>query len=115
MEVGNLGAVRDFVDVRDCVEALVLVAERGAPGESYNVCTGTGNEVSAVVKALQAASNVPFQIIVDPARFRPIDDLRIVGSPQKLLALGHSRRYELARTAGDTLAALRGTLSRKET
>jgi GDP-4-dehydro-6-deoxy-D-mannose reductase len=42
MRVGNLDAVRDFTDVRDMVEAYWLAAEKGEPGEVYNIASGTG-------------------------------------------------------------------------
>ncbi|MEO5818624.1 MAG: NAD-dependent epimerase/dehydratase family protein [Gemmatimonadaceae bacterium] len=37
IRVGNLGATRDFIDVRDVANALALIGERGACGEAYNV------------------------------------------------------------------------------
>ena len=39
LKVGNLTARRDFTDVRDVVRAYRLLAERGEPGEAYNVCS----------------------------------------------------------------------------
>ena len=39
LKVGNLESARDFVDVRDGVKALALLAEQGTSGESYNLCT----------------------------------------------------------------------------
>ena len=39
---GNLDVVRDFLDVRDGVRAFWAIAQKGKPGEAYNICSGTG-------------------------------------------------------------------------
>ncbi len=40
VKAGNLSAVRDFLDVRDVVDAYLLLLEKGVPGEIYNVASG---------------------------------------------------------------------------
>src|SRR5262249_15782580 len=37
VEVGNLEATRDFIDVRDVVRAVALLVTAGQPGQAYNV------------------------------------------------------------------------------
>ncbi len=37
LKVGNLEAVRDFLDVEDAVRALWLLTQKGTPGQVYNV------------------------------------------------------------------------------
>jgi GDP-4-dehydro-6-deoxy-D-mannose reductase len=58
IEVGNLDAVRDFVDVRDVARAYWLALEHGQPGQVYNVCTGQGRRIRAVLEGLLALSTV---------------------------------------------------------
>ena len=41
VKVGNLDARRDFSDVRDVVRAYALLAEKGRPGEAYNIGSGS--------------------------------------------------------------------------
>ena len=40
LPVGNLAARRDFTHVKDIVRAYRLIAEKGKPGEVYNVGSG---------------------------------------------------------------------------
>lgn len=49
LKVGNLEAVRDFLDVRDGVGALWLLARKGVAGEVYNLCSGVGHRGSIVI------------------------------------------------------------------
>ena len=101
--VGNMEAVRDFVDVRDCVSAFLLISEKGKAGETYNICNGRGAAVEDVLALLRALSKSSIPLEIDPARMRPADDLRIVGSNAKLKKLGYSSTYDLATTVADTL------------
>lgn len=104
LSVGNLDAVRDFVDVRDCVSAFLLVSEKGVTGETYNICNGKGATLRNLVRILKRLSKSSIQLEVDAARMRPADDLRIVGNNRKLRKLGYSSIYDLATTVADTLA-----------
>ena len=44
IRVGNLAAKRDFTDVRDVIDAYLLLMEHGTPGEAYNI--GSGQAIS---------------------------------------------------------------------
>src|SRR5438067_3942545 len=90
LSVGNLDAVRDFVGVRDCVSASLLVSEKGVTGETYNICNGKGASLRNLVRILKRLSKSSIQLEVDAARMRPADDLRIVGNNRKLRKLGYS-------------------------
>jgi GDP-4-dehydro-6-deoxy-D-mannose reductase len=86
MLVGNLTAVRDFLDVRDVVAAYLALARDGARGEIYNVCSGAGRSVRDVLRELIAIAGVPVEVREDPERMRPLDVPVFVGSAQKLEA-----------------------------
>ena len=104
LRVGNLEPVRDYSDVRDVVAAYALLLERGVGGETYNVASGRGRPVRAVLEHLLARARVRPKLEVDPARFRAVapDALALVGDAAKLRALGWQPKHALE----DTLDAL---------
>ncbi len=101
--VGNLEAIRDFVDVRDALRAFVLVAERGAAGQAYNVCSGRGLRVRELLDMLIAKSRAKIEIRPSEAAMRPLDEPIRVGDPGKLRALGWSVEAPLENALGDVL------------
>lgn len=106
LRVGNLGSVRDFLDVRDVVEAYRLLAcEASAePLTTVNVCSGEGVTMQAALDSLIAEAKVPVRVEVDPGKFRD-DSWACVGNPEKLIELtGWRRTRTLADTARETLA-----------
>jgi GDP-4-dehydro-6-deoxy-D-mannose reductase len=87
IEVGNLAAVRDFVDVRDVVRAYTLALTAGRPGQAYNVCSGAGRSVQSLLDGLLALSRTT-SIEVRPVaeRMQPADVPAQVGSYARLAA-----------------------------
>ncbi|MHB8919082.1 MAG: GDP-mannose 4,6-dehydratase, partial [Desulfocucumaceae bacterium] len=65
LHVGNLEAQRDFCDVRDIVRAYVLAAERGRPGEVYNVASGKASPIRHILSTLLSLARVPIGIEAD--------------------------------------------------
>jgi GDP-4-dehydro-6-deoxy-D-mannose reductase len=84
LHVGNLDTVRDITDVRDMVRAYALLMEHGRPGSVYNVGSGVGRPIRAVVDALLSRSATPVEFQVDQGRLRPSDTPVVVGDPGKL-------------------------------
>lgn len=106
IHVGNLDAVRDFTDVRDVVAAYWLATERGEPGEVYNIASGKGVTIRAMLDALLARSTAKgISVVADPARMRPSDVPVLIGDAGKLRQLtGWSpKRDYLTVTLPDTL------------
>ena len=100
--MGNLAVVRDFLDVRDGVEAVLRVGRDGKPGQAYNICSGTGTALSEVIETYRRLSPVPVPLWTDPQLVRPIDEPIRVGDPAKVMALGWQPMHRLA----DPLAAI---------
>ena len=71
--VGNLSSKRDFTHVKDVVRAYRLIAEKGKPGEVYNVGSGETHSAGEILDKLIALANCPVPVRQDPARMRPSD------------------------------------------
>lgn len=104
LNVGNLEAVRDFLDVHDAVRAFWLLASRGAPGDVYNVCSGGGHRVREVLEHLLMLANTPISVEPDASRMRPADEPVVIGDNTKLAALGWLPRVPLPQTLEEVLA-----------
>jgi GDP-4-dehydro-6-deoxy-D-mannose reductase len=108
LRVGNLSSVRDFLDGRDTVAAMTSLILRPVPSsgqsEVFNIASGHGRTISAIVDDLRALSQTPFEVELDPARARPSDIPRSVGDASKLRALtGWAPRHAWADTLRDTI------------
>jgi GDP-4-dehydro-6-deoxy-D-mannose reductase len=88
LRVGDLGAIRDYVDVAFACRAYRALIAEGVPGEAYNVCSGKQKSVRDLVEDLVAASGVgPVRIESREVPRAPGDVDISVGDPSKLLAL----------------------------
>ena len=105
VRVGNLEAVRDFSDVRDVAAAYLLLLERGARGEVYNVCSGAGRSIGSVLEYLMGRSSIPLRSERDPARFEPTvpEQVALIGDPARVHRLGWQPQYPFERTLDDVL------------
>jgi len=103
VSVGNLEAVRDFLDVRDAVSALWLLAEKGSPGDVYNLCSGVGHRVREVLELLITLSGNEIRYRVVQEKMRPDDVRTCVGDNLKLKALGWKPQIPLEKTLADML------------
>ena len=86
LSVGNLRSARDFTHVEDAVRAYRLIAEKGHPGEIYNVCSGKTYTAHEILDKLLALSRCEIRVEQDPARMRPSDTPVICGNHDKLTA-----------------------------
>jgi len=103
VKVGNLETVRDFTDGRDAVKALWLLAEKGVPGEVYNLCSGGAYRMRDILERLDALTGTKVRYQVVPERMRPYDDPIYVGDNSKLRALGWEPHISLRKTLSDML------------
>jgi GDP-4-dehydro-6-deoxy-D-mannose reductase len=103
LSVGDLDVVRDFLDVRDAVRALDLLAVRGEAGEVYNLCRGRGRRVREVLDGYARLASVPIESRLDPSLIRPQEDRIKVGDPTRLLALGWAPAVPWEQTLADIL------------
>ena len=81
---GDLGARRDFVDVRDAVRAFALAAEKGKPGQIYNVCSGHAVLMRKCLDEMLSMSTRQFRIRMDAGKIQKNDVPVQVGNAGKL-------------------------------
>ncbi|MGQ9664032.1 MAG: GDP-mannose 4,6-dehydratase [bacterium] len=81
--VGNLEAVRDFLDVRDVVRGYYLALKKGTPGEVYNIASGKGIKIKDLLNKFLEISKLNIKIAQDQSRMRPSDVELLVGSNEK--------------------------------
>jgi GDP-4-dehydro-6-deoxy-D-mannose reductase len=87
VQVGNLSATRDILDVRDVCDAYVRILEgAGQAGEIYNVCSGTATSMREILRRLIEFARVPVEVREDASRMRPADVPVSVGDAAKLRA-----------------------------
>lgn len=84
LAIGNGDTVRDFLHVRDVVEAYLALLAHGAAGEAYNVCSGEGVSVRALAQAVLRRVGATAEVTMDPALARPVDVPVLVGANAKL-------------------------------
>jgi len=112
IEVGNLDASRDFIDVRDVAEAYWLAATRGLPGDVYNVCSGRSHVIGDTLKTLLTMSEVAIEVKQDPTRMQPSEVPVQVGDFDKLRErTGWEPRIAIEASLADTLAGWRSALA----
>lgn len=106
IKVGNLGATRNFTDVRDTVRAYYLAMEKGVSGELYVIGTDQIHTMKEMLDMLVASSEraADIRIEVDPARVRPTELMTFIGDYSKFRSLtGWERRYSLEETLESVL------------
>ena len=104
ISVGNLDAKRDFTDVRDTVRAYWLAAEKGEPGEVYNIASNRTITIQALLDNLLALSDKKIDVRQDPDRMRPSDVEILWGDASKLeKATGWKPEIPFEKTLEDTL------------
>jgi GDP-4-dehydro-6-deoxy-D-mannose reductase len=102
VRVGPLKPVRDFLDVRDGVAAYALLAEKGVPGQIYNLCSGVGHSIQEALDI--ALSLAPGGIEVEHKTGIPLGVAHAVGSREKLsAATGWSPKRSLRTSIKDML------------
>jgi GDP-4-dehydro-6-deoxy-D-mannose reductase len=101
---GDLSPKRDFSDVRDVVRAYRLLAEKGRPGEAYNVCSGRAVAIRELADILIGLSTRPMKVTLDAERLRPVDVPVLHGDNGKLVRdTGWQPEITLEQTLADLL------------
>jgi GDP-4-dehydro-6-deoxy-D-mannose reductase len=95
IKVGNLSAIRDFTDVKDTVQAYILLMNQGQIGEVYNVGSGQGYSIQEVLDQLIKLSETQIPVIIDQALLRPTDVPTVIADISRIKQLGWQPRILL--------------------
>lgn len=90
LQVGNLEARRDFLDVRDVVDAYVkaILAGRGSlRGELLNLASGIPRRIGDILDELISRTTVRIGVASEPMRMRPNDTPVAVGNAERARAV----------------------------
>ncbi len=105
LTVGNLNTQRAITDVRDLIQALILLAEKGTPGEVYNICGDSIYKISDIITIIEKILGKKIPVAQDLALLRASDEPIIYGDASKLKACtGWQQSYSLEQTIADMLA-----------
>lgn len=103
IRVGNLETIRDFIDVRDTIQAIHIISEKGTLGEIYNICTGKGHSINEILKIYSKIARKSFSISNDLSLLRPFDEKIKIGNPEKIKKLGWVQQYSIEETLQEIL------------
>lgn len=105
LRVGNLDTKRAIMDQRDLVSALMLLAEKGKPGDVYNISSEHIYQIRDIVSIIEKKLKHKFEIVVDPTLLRSTDEVLIAGNVDKLKAdTGWNQKISIEQTIEDMLA-----------
>ena len=111
IRVGTLTDSRDFLDVRDVVNAYVQAIMRfdSLPnGCALNIATGSAISIAEILKIMLALSSKKIEIVQDPARVRKSDIPIVSGyADAARRLLGWAPRIEIAATLASVLDCYR--------
>ncbi len=80
LELGNLDVERDFSDVRTVVDCYARLLRSNTAGEVFNVCSGVGHTLRAVLQmTADIAGHMP-ELRINPAFVRDNEVQKLVGS-----------------------------------
>lgn len=83
--MGNIEVERDFLDVRDVVNAYHLLLEKGRPGEAYNICSGLTQPLRWVLEEMMRVAGVEVEIRSDGRLERKVDIPILAGNNAKVV------------------------------
>lgn len=82
IKLGNINIKRDFTDVRDVVNAYVLITEKAKSGDVYNICSGKSIFLKEAVYKMFEIAKVKAEITTDSSKIRKteVEEIRVSNS-----------------------------------
>ncbi|MFC1563087.1 GDP-mannose 4,6-dehydratase, partial [candidate division KSB1 bacterium] len=97
--LGNIDSERDFIDVRDVVNGVALLMEKGTSGSIYNLATNKCYSIKEVIDIVKSSTGKDFNVVSDKKNIQKNDVPFISMSYNKIRKeLGWSPKYSLRET-----------------
>ena len=103
LQLGNIDTRRDFLDVRDVIQAYRLLVEKGDPTQTYLAGQGRSESISELVDIAVSLARVPVEVVSDPSRIREGEQPDLYAEPRALKELGWAPRIPIEQSISDTL------------
>jgi GDP-4-dehydro-6-deoxy-D-mannose reductase len=104
IELGNVEARREFINVKDIVHAYKLAVEKCKGSMTYNISSGQGYTIAHALEIFRKYSKVKFEVKIDPERVRKTDIPSLIGNGRKFAKLtGWKPRVPFTKTIEDLL------------
>jgi len=87
IELGNLSIIRDFLDVRDVVDAYVRIMEHFPDGGTFNIAGGIGYRLSDLLHLILEISQAPLTIKQSGSLIRKNEIVKAIGDGSALQKL----------------------------
>lgn len=112
---GNLDSTRTLIDVRDAMASYWVAAEKGRPGETYNIGGKTVITVGAFLDVLKKHARRPIPSRLDPGLLRPADvTLQVPDTSKFERETGWQPRYGFEESVGFLLDHCRAVVAREQ-
>jgi nucleoside-diphosphate-sugar epimerase len=94
------GAIRDYIDVRDCARAIHLVLEKGELNQVYNISNGQGLNIADLVETAHRASGFKARVreMDVPDFHKVVQTPKMYLDTKKLNALGYVKQHDIKTT-----------------
>lgn len=105
---GDIDIVRDFLDVRDVVDAYYKLLKAGRKGEVYNICSGQGKSLRELITKMSNMLNISVDIVQNKQLIRPNENKNIVGCNDKIIKeTGWKQKITIDESLNDILNYLK--------
>jgi GDP-4-dehydro-6-deoxy-D-mannose reductase len=107
LSVGPLTSTRDFIDVRDVADGLMLLSAVQPEQSTCNLASGRETAMQEVFDNMLALSRIQQEVSIERKPGRKADMPRNVASMETITAWGFRPAYELSETLSDILGYYR--------
>lgn len=95
IQLGNISSKRDFLYVKDVVDAILLLVKKNYGYAEYNIGSGTSYSVSHICDMLKKISGKNISVKSIQTKLRKNDINEVVSDPNKIKSLGWKPKISL--------------------